>query len=290
MLRNKPVVHFAELFYIAGCFEQSDCTSMPNWYLQNEIASNSLQPPPGGKALCKKKRNLETYQNVAPRLRKPLSGMVKALKKILKAVLFLLLIPVAYLLISFTLMWITVNGDRPDPDPFGSVFLTTNGVHLGIVIHEDQMDSLLSAGLKKGPDDRYMSFGWGDENFYLNTPTWSDLTFANAVKALFVKSPTLIHVTRYPNLQNRWVEIPVSKAELEQLNAYILATFALSENGDMTLLEGEGYTMRDDFYKAEGNYTLFKTCNTWVNTGFKQSGLKACYWTPFDFGLMKKYE
>ncbi|MFN2423943.1 MAG: hypothetical protein ABR572_09220 [Cryomorphaceae bacterium] len=44
----------AELFYIAGCFEQSDYTSIPNHYLQNEIASNRLQPSPGGKALCGK--------------------------------------------------------------------------------------------------------------------------------------------------------------------------------------------------------------------------------------------
>jgi hypothetical protein len=27
-----------------------------------------------------------------------------------------------------------------------------------------------------------------------------------------------------------------------------------------------------------------------VNEGFKVSGLKACFWTPFDFGLMELHQ
>lgn len=216
--------------------------------------------------------------------------MAKALKKILKAVLFILLIPAAYLLISLVLMHITVNGETRNQAPDTAVFLTTNGVHLGIVIPRQHMDSLLLTGTSRGPEDRFFSFGWGDENFYLNTPAWEDLTFANAVKALFTKSPTLMHVTRHRRQQSVWVEVPLSSEELAELKAYIRASFALSVDGEIILLEGAGYSVHDDFYKARGNYTLFKTCNTWVNSGFKRSGMKACLWTPFDFGLMRKYE
>jgi len=56
------------------------------------------------------------------------------------------------------------------------------------------------------------------------------------------------------------------------------------------MLEGSGYGSKDDFYRANSSYSCFKTCNTWVNTAFKESGLKAALWTPFDFGLMGYYE
>ena len=68
-----------------------------------------------------------------------------------------------------------------------------------------------------------------------------------------------------------------------------MRTFILNEKGEKILLKNKGYTSRDDFYKAKGSFSFYKTCNSWVNTGFKKSGLKACLWTPFDFGLMNKY-
>ena len=49
------------------------------------------------------------------------------------------------------------------------------------------------------------------------------------------------------------------------------------------------YGANNSFYRANGSYSPIKTCNTWVNDGFKESGLKASYWTLFDFGLLNKY-
>lgn len=201
-----------------------------------------------------------------------------------------MLIPLLYLLISLILMAITVNGTQKIEDANKSIFLTTNGVHLGIAIPLESLDSLLIDGLAPEPAENFLSFGWGDENFYLNTPTWADLTFNNATRALFLKSPTLMHVTRIENHSKYWVQIEVSESQMQQLNEYLLAAFARDKQGEKIILANQGYTSKDDFYKAVGNYTLFNTCNTWVNTGFKRSGLKACLWTPFDFGLMWKYE
>ncbi len=135
-----------------------------------------------------------------------------------------------------------------------------------------------------------MSFGWGEENFYLNTPTWNDLTFGNGFRALFLKSSTLIHLTRYEQKRNDWIEIKVSEMELKDLNSYIFDSFKTNNDGSKIMLENKGYSINDDFYKAKGNYSCFKTCNSWVNSGFKQSGLKPCLWTPFDFSLMNKYK
>ena len=215
---------------------------------------------------------------------------MKIARKILKWVLLFLLIPTIYILTSFLLTAITIDRVAEQAIDDRSIFLNTNGVHLDIVIRRNELDSLVLAGLTQFPNEKYFSIGWGDENFYINTPTWAELTFQNAFKAMFLKSSTLIHVTRYRQKRLDWVEVKINKPELAKLNAFILQGFALDEHGKKIILPNKGYSESDNFYKANGNYSCLKTCNSWVNKGFKESGLRACLWTPFDFGLLGKYE
>jgi len=215
---------------------------------------------------------------------------MRVVKKALKWVLWSLLIPIIYLIVSMILTAITIDRKTNDIKSNKVIYLSTNGIHLDIVISKKDLDSMLLSELKYFSNENYISFGWGDENFYINTPTWSDLTFNNACKAMFLKSSTLLHVTRYKQKQTDWIEIQINEEELEKLNAYLQNTFKTNENGIKILLENQGYSSTDDFYKSEGSYSCFKTCNSWVNNGFRESGLKSCLWTPFDFGLMNKYE
>lgn len=215
---------------------------------------------------------------------------MKIIKKMFKWVLYFLLIPVSYIIVSLILTAITIDRKVDNKVYDKSIYLSTNGVHLEIVIQRKDLDSLLLSGIKNIGTESYLSFGWGDENFYINTPTWGDLTFNNAFRAMFLKSTTLMHVTRYKQKRSDWVEIKVNESELQKLNAYLLNTFETIEIGMKIILENKGYSSIDDFYKSKGSYSCFNTCNSWVNRGFKESGLKSCLWTPFDFGLLNKYE
>ena len=215
---------------------------------------------------------------------------MKIVKKIFKWFLCFLLVPITYLLVSFILTTITVDRKVNHEILDESIFLNTNGVHLDIIIPISSIDEELLSGIDYSESENYLSFGWGDENFYINTPTWADLTFSNAFKAMFLKSTTLMHVTRYKIKDENWIEIKVSESELSKMNAFLHDSFELSENGMKILLKNKGYTSIDDFYKSKGSYSCFKTCNSWVNIGFKKCGLKSCLWTPFDFGLMNKYK
>lgn len=215
---------------------------------------------------------------------------MKIVKKILKWILYFSLIPVTYIVVSLILTAITIDRTPANKISDKSIYLSTNGVHLHIVIPKKDLDSLLLSGIKHKATENYLSFGWGDENFYLNTPTWGDLTFINAFRAVFLKSTTLIHITRYKQKQSDWIEIKVNEHEFKKLNTYLQNTFETDKNGMKIILENKGYSSIDDFYKSKGSYSCFKTCNSWVNTGFKESGLKSCLWTPFDFGLLNKYE
>lgn len=207
---------------------------------------------------------------------------MKIAKKVFKWILYFLLIPIAYIIIALLLTSITVERSANEENRNQQIYLNTNGIHLDIIIPIKNTDSLVLAGIKYNANEKYLSFGWGDENFYIHTPTWGDLTFSNAFKAMFLKSSTLMHVTRYNQKQSDWIAVKINEAELSKLNNYLLNTFDTNESGTKIILENKGYYSNDDFYKAIGNYTCFKTCNSWVNIGFKESALKSCLWTPFD--------
>src|SRR5690606_30116438 len=212
---------------------------------------------------------------------------MKIIRKIVKGILIIVLIPILYLVISLILTYITIHPEPETSEKEKTVYLSSNGVHAAIVIHKGDMKPTLLQGLQYSAGDEYFSFGWGDENFYLNTPTWSDLTIKNAVTAIFTSSSTLIHLNRYKSLQQDWVKIKVSRDQLKLLNEYIYKTFETGNDHQKIILPGKGYSSNDDFYKARGNYTGLKTSNTWVNTALKKSNLKACLWTPFEFRLME---
>ncbi|NRD21456.1 DUF2459 domain-containing protein [Winogradskyella eckloniae] len=215
---------------------------------------------------------------------------MKLIKRIFKWIVYILLIPFTYLIISLILSYITIDRKEQQADFSKSIYLSTNGVHLDIVIPKENLDSLVLKDLKHFEPEAYFSFGWGDENFYINTPTWNDLTVKNAFSALILKSSTLMHVTRYKEKRSNWIEVKVNASELKKVNAYLLNTFETNKDGQKITLNNKGYTSKDDFYKAKGSYSCINTCNSWVNNGFKEAGLKACLWTPFDFVLLKKHQ
>lgn len=215
--------------------------------------------------------------------------MVKWFKRILKwGFIVMIGMPALFLALSYCLTKITVN-DHPavslESEQF--IYLNTSGIHLDIIIPKKDISKELLTDIIHLENEEYLSFGWGEEQFYLETPTWADLTLYNACQALLWKSSSLMHITRHQKIDPKWAKITVSQDQLDQLNNFILQSFTTDQQGRKYPLEEAGYTAYDNFYEANGEYHCFNTCNSWVNEGFKVSGLKACFWTPFDFGLME---
>jgi len=183
-------------------------------------------------------------------------------RKVIRFILMVLAIPVLYVLVALLLSLITFNATEATKDDTETIYLSTNGVHLNVILAREDMSEALAEGIVVNRTDEYYSIGWGDEEFYLNTPNWSDLTFKTAFQAVFLKGSSLLHVTRYRHVQSHWVRIELSKAELIRLNEIIAASFMNGEEGKKIHLAGEGYTNKDDFYRAVGTYSCFNTCNT----------------------------
>jgi len=203
-----------------------------------------------------------------------------------------------YLLTAFVLSRITIDEERLAPDEL-EIYLVTNGVHSDIVVptitqeinwfsNLPFLNSNIDTSIYK-----YIAFGWGDKGFYLNTPTWSDLTLSTTLKACVGISGSAIHATYYKQMTESEFckRILISKEQYGLLIKYIQNSFDRNEFGELIRIVNIANSgSLNAFYEARGRYNIFNTCNTWTNRGLKFCGQKACLWTAFQKPIFMKYE
>jgi uncharacterized protein (TIGR02117 family) len=86
-------------------------------------------------------------------------------------------------------------------------------------------------------------------------------------------------------------KIILSNEQYKRLTEFISSSFATNAEGAYkNIITNPNYNSNDAFYEAKGRYSLFYTCNTWANNALKNCGQKACWWTPFDWGIFNLYE
>ena len=221
------------------------------------------------------------------------------LKLILSVLSTILGLVILYVFVGLLLSVIPVNTQAPMAEEGVAVYITTNGVHADFSVPvvtstldwRDYLPPADYSGVHTG--FQYISFGWGDKGFYLQTPHWSDLTAATAVNALLLPSPTAMHVTYYrqpPSSRQEQRMLYLSQAQYQKLVEYIKASFEKGPAGEPILIPNAAYSPYDNFYEAKGSYTLLYTCNNWVNEGLKKIGVRAAVWSPFDWGIMYQLE
>lgn len=218
-------------------------------------------------------------------MRKP--GIIRHLFKLLKITVFVLLgLIVIYFLTAAFLSYLPAVPENANCEPDHTIYITSNGVHLDIVLPVANIDESFLSQLHVSANTQFVAFGWGDKNFYAKTPEWSDLTFPVAFKALFLKSEPAMHVTRYHQTYEHWRKVNLCTHQIDSLNHYIENSFEKTETGALQKTDFPGYYNSDNFYEAKGSFTLFKTCNVWTNKALKQTGIKTSVWSPFHFGVL----
>ena len=188
--------------------------------------------------------------------------ITKLIFNLLKTVFIILISSVIlYFLAALILSFLKTHPPKQDCLADKEIYITTNGVHLDIVLPVENIESEFLSQLEILPGTKYVSFGWGDKEFYINTPEWKDLTFKTAFKALFLKSETAMHVTCYSTRYSSWRNIKICSFQLDLLNKYIAKSFSKNDNGSFKKLAVPGYYESDFFYEAKGSFSLFNTCN-----------------------------
>ena len=214
-------------------------------------------------------------------------------KRVLQFLLGFAVVLALYFAAVFLMPKITFSGDSDDQSIM--CYLNSNGSHVDLVMpiqtaHYNWLDKLNLEHIEYSDSTfNWVAFGWGDKNFYLNTPTWGDLTFSTAFKAAFWLGSGAIHVTYYQDLSSsdRCVPFYISPTQCNQMYRFILNDFVVDTNQTPVFIDTEmNYGPRDCFYESNKKYSIFHTCNTWVNDALKYVNTKHCLWTALEFGVM----
>jgi uncharacterized protein (TIGR02117 family) len=214
----------------------------------------------------------------------------------LKVMVSLVLLVGLYLSAIVVLGSIPVNRSFAQTEKGIEILVIDNGIHTDLVLPANSrtIDWRKYLHLKDyaGADSNFthFAFGWGNRKFYMETPEWKDLNLEVAFTAAFGIGKSAMHVYYLqtpPKPGIRSIAIKLSEAQYQKLTDYILRSFK-QENGQFELIKGKGYGRTDNFYEANGHFSLLKTCNGWVNGALKAADIKTVGWAPVPHFMMRK--
>jgi uncharacterized protein (TIGR02117 family) len=154
-----------------------------------------------------------------------------------------------------------------------TIYLIAAGWHTEIALAVHAMHDPLRAVTPDFPGAQYLSFGWGERNYYMaRAPTAGD-----AMSALF-PGPAVLLVTplyrppRESRANAQVFELNLSTAGLDRLSSHLWAAFEKSGDGTPRRLAA-GPEAGSVFYAATGTYSATYTCNTWTAEGLRIAGV-----------------
>lgn len=208
-------------------------------------------------------------------------------------ILAILSLPLAYLAALILLGLFPVNAGWREADEGVTVFVNTNGVHTGIgmPIHNDIMDwrpYVPASHLRRPAHGNYIIVGYGHRDFYLNTPSWAELSLATAFNASLGLGSTLLHVDHVqdPQESSEQRALTLSRDEYRRLVEFVRPRFRLDRHGRTIPVLGRGYHESDMFYEAHGGYSFWLTCNEWTGRALRAAGVRMGLWTPVEQSVM----
>ncbi|MGN5956431.1 TIGR02117 family protein [Sphingobacterium lactis] len=225
--------------------------------------------------------------------------MKKVMAWVLYCLLGLIIFALLYLAADALLSRISLNKvDQSSGQKTIEAYILSNGVHTDIVLPIRTADldwtSVFPIENTKGKaqDHQFISIGWGDKGFYLNTPEWKDLTAKTALVAALGIGETALHITYYKQMENDSLcrKINIDSTQLSILQNYIINSLDKDQDGKPIYIQTNAQYGQDDaFYEAKGAYSMFYSCNTWTNEALKKAHMPAGYWTVFDKGILRHY-
>jgi uncharacterized protein (TIGR02117 family) len=183
--------------------------------------------------------------------------------------------------------------DRPQSDCTYPVYVSSvNQFHVELIVPVtnaayDWRSHLNLKELGSEADTyRYLSFGWGDRNFFLRG-SFDPLSIFDA---LFLPSSTVMHVWGHQGLQDfspafEVKPIRLSRAQYLKLAAFINEGFQHTQTGKPRYIR-YGLYRNSAFYDAVGTYSIFRTCNIWTAEGLRSADVNTPLWSVLAPAIM----
>lgn len=216
---------------------------------------------------------------------------------LLRIVAGIVALPLLYFLAAlvFGLIPANVSFHQPPPGQGITIFVRSNGVHTDIVMPKvtPEMDWRPYADPAHLRDPRWgnadhVAIGYGSREFFLNVPTWGDVTPRSAIAAFFGGGATLLHVDHVDRPRaDQWQRpIRISSDQYRRLAGFIQQRFRLDPGGRPIPVLGRGYGPSDMFYEANGGFSLILNCNEWTGRALRTAGVRTGLWTPLEQSVM----
>jgi uncharacterized protein (TIGR02117 family) len=154
-----------------------------------------------------------------------------------------------------------------------TVLLVRHGWHTGIVMERKDLVTLLPALARDLGEEGPVEVGWGEERFYQARET----TVGMALRAVLQPNPSVLQVVPLPRPardyfpQSEIAEIRVEEKGYRALVAFVAESFTRTPAQELSRLSPSLYG-NGGFYRAEGSFHAFNTCNTWVAKALAKAG------------------
>ena len=219
----------------------------------------------------------------------------RALVWALRIVAGIVALPLIYFALAIFLGLVPANVAFRQPAQGITIFVRSNGVHTDIVMPKvnAEMDWRPYADPAHLRDPRWgnadhVAIGYGNREFYLNTPTWADLSLGTAFTAMFGAGTTLLHVEHIDRPRPEALQRPIRLApgQYRRLVAFIRERFKLGPDGRPIPVPGGAYGSYDAFYEANGGFSAVLNCNEWTGRALRTAGVRMGLWTPLEQSVM----
>ena len=174
------------------------------------------------------------------------------------------------------------------------ICVSDTGIHSNIIVPTKTQTfdwhnylSIDRIGIDNAKDYNYLSFGWGDRNFYMSTPSLTDLQFSTTFAALFLPTPSVIYVKKHQFIpvHSQLKCIKINPTDYLQLTQFIQSTFKLNTKGQKVRV-GDGHTNNAGFYAAVGKYSILRNCNSWTGEALRKANVNTPLWDGISAAIL----
>jgi uncharacterized protein (TIGR02117 family) len=174
------------------------------------------------------------------------------------------------------------------------IYISNQGIHTDIIVpvkneffNWNQYLRLSEIGRDSNYEYQYLSFGWGDRAFMLETPTSATINPVTAFNALFLPTPSTVQVQGYRVLpQNKETKcVKISGSNYLKIVKFIKSSFQLDAGGNKIKIS-YGYHNSDSFYEANGSYSILRSCNDWTAEALRKADVNTPLWSTLSSAIM----
>ena len=156
-----------------------------------------------------------------------------------------------------------------------TIYVVRQGLHTGFVLPTSTIADRLPQVYQSFTGSPFIEFGWGDMDYYQSEEVTSGMT----TKAILWPTYPVVRAVAIPERpdihfpDNELEVLCLDQRQYSLLMAFIVQSFLRDNDGHVikTVDSADGNSR---FYRAEGRYYLWNTCNTWTAKGLKSAGWK----------------